>query len=53
MWMKSEFNLLSTLVATLTKSINEETNVSIIELKTLSLKRAQTQLDRLLTTADL
>ena len=53
MTMKSEFDLLSSTIAQLQKFIGQETNVSIIELKTLMLKSTQRKLDRLLSTADL
>lgn len=53
MTMKSEFNSLSNMIAQLQKIISQETNVSIVELKTLMLKNTQRKLDRLLSTADL
>lgn len=51
--MKSEFDLLSSTIAQLQNFISQETNASIVELKTLMLKSTQRKLDRLLTTADL
>ena len=53
MTMKSEFDLLSNTIAQLQKFISQETNVSIVELKTLMLKNTQRKLDRLLCMADL
>jgi hypothetical protein len=53
MFAKTEVNILSNLIAQLTKSIANETNVSVLESKTLSLKSAQVKLDRLLCMADL
>lgn len=51
--MKSEFDLLSSTIAQLQNFISQETNVSIVELKTLMLKSTQRKLDRLLYMSDL
>jgi len=51
--MKSEFDLLSAAIDQLQKFISQETNVSVVELKTLMLKNTQRKLDRLLCLADL
>ena len=53
MTMKSEFDLLSSTIAQLQNFISQETNASIVELKTLMLKSAQLKLDRLLYMSDL
>ena len=53
MTMKSEFDSLSNMIAQLQNFISQETNASIVELKTLMLKNTQLKLDRLLSTADL
>jgi hypothetical protein len=53
MMIYNEVADLTKFIETLKRSIGFETNVSLIDLKTLSLKRAEAKLDRLLTMADL
>lgn len=51
--IRNEIADVTTLIETLKRSIGFETNASLIELKTLTLKRAEAKLDRLLNAVDL
>lgn len=51
--IRNEIADVTALIETLKRSIGFETNTSLIELKTLTLQRAEAKLDRLLNVVDL